>query len=138
MAKNTEKTASNYSATIVESSKELTPREKVKYKDTQNAISINDFAESAKAEGGKAIIDNVAGYIILAIHNDKADDKDYENYVILDANGDKYVTGSNSFWNAFKGIWDEMKDETEPWGVQLNLIPSKNYKGKNVLTCSLV
>ena len=139
MAKATEKaTASNYSATIREASRELTARERVMFKDTQNAISINDFAEQAKSEGGKAIITGVTDFVVLDIHNDKSDDKDYDNFLIIDATGEKYVTGSQAFWNSFKSIYDEMKDETEPWGIQLNLIPSKNYKGKNVLTCSLI
>lgn len=133
-----ETTASNYSATILEASRELTAREKVMFKDTQNAISMNDFAEQAKSEGGKAIIENVKDYVHIEVHNDKSDDKDYDNYLVIDGNGDKYVTGSNSFWSAFMDIYKEMKDETEPWSIQLNLIPSKNFKGKNVLTCSLI
>jgi hypothetical protein len=131
-------TESNYSATILESSRELTARERVMFKDTQNAISMNDFAEQAKAEGGKAIIENVKDFVHITVHNDKSDDKDYDNFLVIDANGEKYVTGSHAFWNAFQDIYNEMKNETEPWGVQLNLIPSKNYKGKNVLTCSLI
>lgn len=138
MAKNNNTTESNYSATIVEASRELTPRERVMFKDTQNAISMNDFAEQAKAEGGKAIIENVKDYVHILVHNDKSDDKDYDNYLIIDEKGDKYVTGSQAFWNAFMDIYKEMQNEIEPWGIQLNLIPSKNYKGKNVLTCSLI
>ena len=133
-----ETTASNYSASIVDASRELTARERVMFKDTQNAISMNDFAEQAKAEGGKAIIENVKDYVHISVHNDKSDDKDYDNYMIITAEGDKYVTGSQAFWNSFMDIFNEMKSETEPWGIQLNLIPSKNYKGKNVLTCSLI
>ena len=137
MTKNTEATA-NYSATIVDSSRELTARERVMFKDTQNAISMNDFAEQAKAENGKAIIENVKDFVHITVHNEKSDDKDYDNYLVIDANGEKYVTGSQAFWNSFKAIYDEMKNESEPWGIQLNLIPSKNFKGKNVLTCSLI
>lgn len=129
---------SNYSAEIVEASREFSARERVMFKDTQNAISMNDFAEQAKSEGAKAIIDNVKDYVHIMIHNEKSEDKDYDNYIIVDGAGDKYVTGSQAFWNSFMDIYNEMKDETEPWGIQLNLIPSKNYKGKNVLTCSLV
>ena len=136
MAKNT--ATANYSATIVEASRELTAREKVMFKDTQNAISMNDFAEQAKSEGGKPIITDVKDFVHISIHNDKSEDKDYDNYLIIDGAGDKYVTGSQAFWNSFMDIYNEMKDETEPRGIQLNLIPSKNYKGKNVLTCSLV
>ena len=138
MAKNTTATKSNYSSTILEASRELTARECVMFKDTQNAISMNDYAEQAKAEGCKAIIENIKDYVHITVHNDKSDDKDYDNYIIVDGNGDKYVTGSQAFWNSFMDIYNEMKDETEPWGIQLNLIPSKNYKGKNVLTCSLI
>lgn len=138
MANKSAATASNYSAEIIESSRELTARERVMFKDTQNAISMNDFAEQAKAEDGKAIITDVKDFVHIMVHNDKSDDKDYDNFLIIDAAGDKYVTGSKAFWNSFMDIYNEMKNETEPWGIQLNLIPSKNYKGKNVLTCSLV
>ena len=129
---------SNYSATILEASRELTAREKVMFKDTQNAISMNEFAEQAKEQGAKAIIDSVKDFVHIQIHNEKSEDKDYDNYIVVAENGDKYVTGSQAFWNAFMDIYNEMKDEKEPWGIQLNLIPSKNYKGKNVLTCSLI
>lgn len=138
MAKTTTTNTSNYSAEIVEASREFTARERVMFKDTQNAISMNDFAEQAKSEGAKAIIENVKDYVHIMIHNEKSEDKDYDNYIVVDGAGDKYVTGSQAFWNSFMDIYNEMKDETEPWGIQLNLIPSKNYKGKNVLTCSLV
>lgn len=138
MAKNKEQTASNYSATITETSMELTAREKVMFKDTQNAVSLLDLAKDAKANGAKAIVENIKGYVVLDIHNEKSDDVDYKNYLIVDSNGDKYVTGSASFMNSFLDIYKEMKDETEPWSIQLNLLPSKNYKDKEILTCSLI
>ncbi len=138
MAKNKEQTASNYSATITETSMELTAREKVMFKDTQNAVSLLDLAKDAKANGAKAIVENIKGYVVLDIHNEKSDDVDYKNYLIVDGNGDKYVTGSASFMNSFLDIYKEMKDETEPWSIQLNLLPSKNYKDKEILTCSLI
>lgn len=138
MAKNNETTVSNYSATIAESSRELSARERVMFKDTQNAISINELAEEAHKDGAKAFIEGVAGYVVLDIHNDKSDDKDYKNYLVIDKDGQKYVTGSQAFWNSFKSIYDEMAGETDPWNIEINLLPSKNYKGKNVLTCSLI
>jgi hypothetical protein len=138
MAKNKEQTSANYSATISETSMELTAREKVMFKDTQNAVSLLDLAKDAKANGAKAIVENIKGYVVLDIHNEKSDDVDYKNYLIVDGNGDKYVTGSASFMNSFLDIYKEMKDETEPWSIQLNLLPSKNYKDKEILTCSLI
>lgn len=129
---------SNFSAAITEASRELTPRERVMFKDTQNALSMNEMAENAVKAGEKAIISDVKDYVVIKVHNEKSEDVDYDNFIVIDKDGNKYVTGSTSFWNAFKAIWDELKDETEPWGIQLNLIPSKNYAGRNVLTCSLI
>lgn len=132
------KTESNYSATITESSRELTARERIMYKDTQNAVSLLDMATEATVQGSKAIITNVKDFIKVNIHNEKSEDKDYMNFIVVDGDGEKYVTGSQSFVNAFMDIYEEMKGETEPWGIQLNLLDSKNYKGKHILTCSLI
>ena len=133
-----EPTSANYSATISDTSMELTARERIMFKDTQNAVSLLDLAKDAKANDGKAIVENIKGYVVLDIHNEKSDDIDYKNYLIVDGNGDKYVTGSQSFMNSFMDIFNEMKNETEPWSIQLNLLPSKNYKDKEILTCSLI
>lgn len=132
------KTESNYASTIAETSRELTAKERVMYKDLGNAKKLNTLAEEALAEDGKAIIENVVDYAVIDIHNEASDDVDYKNYLIIDGNGDKYYTGSTPFWNSFKSIWDEMHDSGEQWGIQLNLIPSKNFAGKTVLTCSLI
>jgi hypothetical protein len=132
------KNESNYSASIVEASRELTAKERVMFKDLGNAIKLNDLADGAQTNGAKAIIDGVADYAIVAIHNEASEDVDYNNYLIIDKAGNKYYTGSTPFWNSFKGIWDEMHESGEEWGIQLNLIPSKNYAGKTVLTCSLI
>ena len=132
------KAESNYSATIAEASRELTAKERVMFKDLGNAIKLNDLADGAHATGNKAIIDNVVDYAVVAIHNEASEDVDYFNYLIIDGAGNKYYTGSTPFWNSFKGIWDEMHESGEVWGIQLNLIPSKNYAGKTVLTCSLI
>ena len=135
--KKNETKASNYTATITEASRELTAKERVMFKDLGNATQMVDFAKSCIEQGGKAIID-IADYAVVSIHNEATEDVDYTNYLIIDKAGNKYYTGSESFWNSFKNIYHEMKDEKEPWGIELNLLPSKNYKGKEILTCSLV
>ena len=132
------KTESNYASSIAEASRELTAKERVMFKDIGNASKLNDLAEGALATGGKAIIEDIVDYAVVAIHNEASEDVDYNNYLIIDAKGDKYYTGSTPFWNSFKSIWDEMHDSGEQWGIQLNLIPSKNFAGKTVLTCSLI
>ena len=132
------KTESNYASSIAEASRELTAKERVMFKDLGNATKLNGLAEGALATGGKAIIEDIVDYAVVAIHNEASEDVDYNNYLIIDAKGDKYYTGSTPFWNSFKSIWDEMHDSGETWGIQLNLIPSKNFAGKTVLTCSLI
>lgn len=135
--KKTESKASNYTATITESSREFSAKERVMFKDLGNAESMIDYARAAMEQGGKATID-VADFAVISIHNEATDDVDYTNYLLIDKNGNKYYTGSESFWNSFKNIYNEMKDSDEEWGIELNLLPSKNYKGKEILTCSLI
>lgn len=138
MAKKSEATtSSNFTATISESSRELTPKERVMFKDTGNAKSMVDYAHECAEAGARAIID-FKDFVVVNVHNEAVEDKDYINYILIDKEGNKFYTCSESFWNSFKNIYAEMKDSDEDWGVELNLLPSKNYKGKEILTCSLV
>ena len=136
-AKKTETKASNYTAAITESSREFSAKERVMFKDLGNAESMIDFAKAAAENNAKATID-VADFAVISIHNEATEDVDYTNYLLIDKNGNKYYTGSQSFWNSFMNIYNEMKDGNEEWGIELNLLPSKNYKGKEILTCSLI
>ena len=123
----------NYSVTILEASKELSPKEKVMMKDTTNAIKLDE----ATKEGDVLI--HVDYYVVLSVHNSKADREDYDVYLIADKDGTKYVTGSPSFWSSFLDIMAEMTGVTdEEWGVKVYKVPSKNYKGKDFITCSVV
>lgn len=133
----TKKTESNYTATIRESSRELSPKERVMFKDLQNATSAVDFAKECREADGKAII-TVKDWAIIDIHNESADNTDYTVYLFIDENSNKYYTSSEPCWNAFTNIFSEMKDSNEEWGIEFNLIPSKKYNGKEILTCSLV
>ena len=136
MAKGT-KSQSNYSATIRESSREFTAKERVMFKDLQNAVSCVDFAKECRANEGRATIE-VKDWAIIDIHNDSADNTDYTVYLFIDKADTKYYTSSDPAWNSFMNIYTEMKDSDEDWGIELNLIPSKKYNGKEILTCSLI
>lgn len=128
----------NYVATIVESSRELTAKERVMYKDFSNATSLVDYVNVSRENGEKAILD-VADYVVIDVHNPKAQDNtDYTVYLVIDKTGNKYYTSSQAFWSAFNNIATEMKGSDEEWGIEAVLIPSKNYKGKEILTCALV
>lgn len=121
-----------YSVSIKEVSKELTTRERIMLKDTSNAVKLDE----AVTDSGLVI--TPLAYAILSIHNEKSDNPDYENYVILDKGGSKFVTGSPSFFSSFMDIFTEMKDETEDWQIEVYKKDSKNYKGKQFLTCSII
>lgn len=122
-----------YEVTILESSKELTNREKIRMKDTTDSVPLDGATQT-----GEPLIFSPESWAILGIHNDKGEDKDYKNYLVIDSNGVKYRTGSESFWNAFTNIWNELKDETEEWEIKVYRLPSKNRSGKDFITCSLV
>lgn len=121
-----------YSVEIRETSRQLTAKQRIALKDTSDAIKLDIACEE------EAIIIEPADFAVLAIHNEKSDNKDYENYVIIDKNGDKYVTGSSSFWSSFMDIYDEMYGEEETWSIKAYKLDSKNYKGKKFLTCSII
>lgn len=122
-----------FSVKIKESSFELSNKQKVQFKDTGKAVRLDEAAE-----GADFLIENVKGYVILDIHNDKSDNPDYQNYIIVDGMDNKYVTGSPSFWESFINIFDEMKDDDSEWGLVVYKRDSKNYKGKQFLSCSIV
>lgn len=121
-----------YSVEIKETSKELSAKERIALKDTSNAIKLDTACDT------EAIIITPVAYAVLGIHNEKSDNKDYENYILQDANGEKYVTGSASFWNSFMDIYTEMLGENEEWSIKAYKLDSKNYKGKKFLTCSII
>lgn len=121
-----------YSVKIIECSKDLSAKEKVMLKDTTNAVSLD---EATQGDTCNFIPDY---YAVLGVHNEKAEDKDYKKYIIVATDGTKYVTGSESFWTSFSEIMDEMADSGEDFAICTYRVPSKNYKGKEFITCSIV
>lgn len=122
----------DYSVKIVNASKELSARDRVAVKDTTNAIALDDATKDTP------LVIAIDYYVELAVHNEKSEDKDYKKYVVVDKSGNKFVTGSESFFTAMLEIMDEMSDSGEDFEIQVYRMPSKNYKGKEFLTCSIV
>lgn len=125
----------DYTATIVSTSRDLSVRERIKIKDTTGSITLDKATE----EG--SIIISPDYWAKIQIHNEKSkrDDKDYDNFVIVDKNGTIYSTGSESFWNSFLSIAVEMLDAGESdFDIKVYRMPSKNFAGKDYITCSLV
>ena len=124
-----------YEATIKFSTKELTAREKIKLKDLSNSQNLDALTQAE----GKVII-NVDYYVILGIHNEKSKERpDYDNIVVVEKDGNKYNTGSTSFITALTDILDELTEAGETdCTIEVYRKESKNYKGKDFITCSVV
>lgn len=129
-----------YKSEITYASMELTKREKVMLSDVSSATKLD---EAVKGVDDTFEIEPVA-YAVVSVENDKAKgEKQYEVIVILDAAGNKYVTGSRSFREAFVGIWEQMTDngeiaEGEEFSIRVYKRPSKNYTGKAFISCALI
>lgn len=122
-----------YKAVIKEASMELTPKMKIMLKNTTDTIALDDATKESP------VTINVDGYVVLSIHNEKSDNKDYTKYVIIDKDGARYQTGSESFWTAFLDIYEEMTDAGEnDFQIKAFRMPSKNYAGRDFLTCSII
>ena len=126
-----------YKAIVNGASKELTAKEKIMLKDTSNAFSLDELTQEAQFNNEKLIL-NIDYYVTIDVHNDKADDKDYQQFILVDKEGKKYYTGSTSFINNFIDIFDELTEAGEEVTIEIYRKESKNYKGKEFITCSVV
>ena len=124
-----------YEVNIVSSTKELSPKEKIKLKDLSNSINLDNATQAE----GKVVI-NYDYHVILEIHNEKSKDrKDYQNVVVVDKDGTKYNTGSESFLTTLEDITGEMLSAgEEDFSIEVYRKDSKNYKGKQFITCSVM
>lgn len=121
-----------YTAEIIRSNRELSKKERVMYKDASDCKRLDEETSL----NGRIRIKPVL-WLELAVHNDKAkDNKDYSQFIIVDTDGQAYRTGSQNFYNNFLGIASEM--DGEEFEIEVYRRPSKNYTGKEFLTCKLV
>lgn len=123
----------NYKVTIKNSTKELTGKEKVAIKDITDAVKLDSLVTPDTT--AEIYPDYTA---VLEVHNENADNKDYNIFVIVDKDGEKYITSSESLISSFENIQEEMKDEDEEWGIKVYKVESKNFKGRYFITCSII
>lgn len=122
-----------YKAMVEDASWTMTAREKLRYTDLTDAIQLDEATQS-----GDVIID-VDKWAVINIHNEKSDTVDYMKYVIIDKDEQVYVTGSESFWKSFVQIYEVMSDEGETtYSIKVYRRESKNYKGKDFITCRII
>lgn len=122
---------SDYKVSIAHSTRELTNREIVKFKEISDCKPLDELTQ----EKENVIID-VKDLILLAVHNEHSENKDYNVCLIVDKDGEKYTTSSTSFIDKAFDIYDDLEGED----VTLKVIrkDSKNFKGKQFITCALV
>lgn len=121
-----------YNVTIAKTSKELTHKERVRMKDTTNALSLDELTQDSP------VLIDPDYYAVLDVHNEKSESIDYTVCILVDKAGTKYRTGSPSFLTSLDEIMVDMADCDEPWQLEVSRRPSKNHKGKEFLTCSVV
>lgn len=121
-----------YSTRIIEASKELSKKETVMLKDTSDCIKLDEALKDG------AITFKPSYYAVVEVHNEKSDNKDYRVYVVADEEGNKYVTSSDSFFESFKDIYSVMHESDEDWLLKVYKLDSKNYTGRQFITCSII
>lgn len=124
-----------YNVKIINASKELSAKEKVRIKDFSVASQLDDV-----------IYDDIHleidfdYYADMSVHNErtKSEKKDYIKRVIVDKDGSMYVTGSESFMIAMDAILEEMSGSGEEYKLDCYKVDSKNYAGKQFITCTVI
>lgn len=123
----------SYAVDIIESSRELTAKERISMKNTADCIRLDEATKD-----NTSVLIYPEFYAVLKVTNENSEDKEYLNYILADKDGNKYVTGSTTFWKSFMDIYNEMKNESEEWGIKVFRVDSKKYTGKQFITCSIV
>ena len=124
-----------YKTEINYSFKELSPKEKIKMKTSNDFQSLDTLLDDA-GQSIQLVVDN---FVALNVHNDNSESKDYTKYIVIDDKGEKYSTGSESFFTTLSMIVDEMKAIDEGnFEIRVFKKPSKNYQGRGFITCELV
>lgn len=123
-----------YSAKVVESTRELTGKERVAIKMFTDAHQLDEVTQNYE-DGVLINVDYVAK---VAVHNEKSDNKDYNKYIYVDKDDTMYISGSETLYRTYQEIAEEMENEDEDWAIKVIRKESSNYKGKDFLTCVIV
>lgn len=125
-----------YTTRITAASHDLTARERIRLKNFDGAISLNNIDSGASITPVK--------WASIAVHNELAKPKDgkpantdYTVFVIEDDEGNLYQTSSSSFIESFTDIWTEMAVEGEEWSFSVAKHKSANNSG-SYLTCNIL
>ena len=126
----------NFETTVEFISKEdLSPKEKVMLKDVSGCEKFDTLCQA------DSVIVNVAWYAILNIRNDAAQDRqEYQSIIVVDKDGTRYITGSDSFISQFEDIYEDLESvgALDQMTVEVFTRESNKRPGKYFITCRLV
>lgn len=130
---------SNYESSITFSSRDLSPIEKIKLKDLTATVALDDELKSIPEHKLTFTPELV---VVVSVHNPKAkSNTDYDTLVFTDSEtGVRYRTSSTSFKLAVLDIMNDLiAADINPNTVPLVAYtrPSKNFTGKDFLTCAI-
>lgn len=120
-----------YKTTITETSMQLTARERLMMEDTTDAIKLNDLKDD------EDLVIAPKAYALLHAEDDEGFNDPYDKFIVTDAEGKKYTTGSKAFRDNFMKIWNVMSEEGEAFEIKIYKVKSKNRDG-SFLTCSII
>ena len=124
-----------YSVKIITASKELSAKEKIRIKNFTNALQMDDIIQDSEH-----FMLDYDYHVVMEVHNEnsKNQNKDYRKVVIVDRAGKAYVTGSESFLTAMEDIVSEMSETGEDFALDCYKVDSKNFQGKQFITCTVI
>lgn len=124
-----------FNVIVSETLKELTKKDLLQLKDLSDAVKLDQATQEYVT--GAYIIADVKNIVSLnLVSDDPQNPQEYAKTIIVDADGNRYVTGSYSF---ARRAWEIAKEmDGEPFGLRVYRRPSKNYAGREFLSCSVI
>lgn len=123
---------------FIYTSKDLTPRERLKLKERADAIQLSEAVD--RAENGYIDIypDIYAQLEITELDDfdDNGDEKVINSFMIISKDGVKYTFTSEALWNSFTNIREEMGEEE--FGIRCFKKQSKKNAAYKYLTCTII
>ena len=125
--------AEGYKSEIINSNREFTKREELKFKEVADCLSLDKVCN----DDSSTLIE-VDIFAVIHIENPTAKNPEYDVCVIVDKEGKKYKTGSQTFINSLLTIYGELKEAGElEEGLTISVFKkqSKNFDGKFINCC---
>lgn len=122
-----------FNVIVSKSLKDLTKKAVIQLKDLSDAVKL----DNATQENGTVMIYNVQNIVTVDLVSDDPDNpQEYTKTVVIDSEGNRFVTGSDAFARRAWNIAEEM--DGDDFGLKVYRRPSKNYAGREFLSCSVI